>query len=200
MAWPNLRRKKVRGARRRLVRWAATPELPYARNLDERGWDWWRVRASPWSNNTGARPSVQALRFAVETFVRQMPAWEAFGQAWHAAHPHETAPVVSLYLQPSDLYNCEIRLMVGDSAAAFWTDWNAEDRSNRPVPSWLAASAPDLTWRPLWVYEAWETDELADWTPSERRRLTRFGPPVPSETAPGYSVAKTGIAWVGIKV
>lgn len=199
MAWPNLRRKKVRGARRRLRRWATAPELPCARNLDERGWDWWRVRASPWSNNTGARPSVQALRFAVETFVRQMPAWEAFGQVWHAAHPHETAPVVSLYVFPADLYNCELGLMVGDRAAAFWTDWNAEDRPSRALPSWLAASAPGLTWRPLWVYEAWHTDELSDWTPSEMRRLTRYGPPVPSETSPGYSVGKTGIAWVGIK-
>jgi len=162
-------------------------------------WDWWRVRASPWSNNTGARPSVQALRFVVETLRQHLGAWAEVGRAWHAEHPHDTAPVVCLYLQPSDLYNCEIRLMVGDRAAAFGRDWNDPDRPGRALPNWLAASAPDLIWRPLWVYEAWETEELADWTPLEMRRLQRYGPLVPSEVSPGYSVAKTDIAWVGIQ-
>lgn len=199
MAFPNRTRMKIRGARRRLRRWAATGERIDAANLGERGWDWWPVWQHPWNAWNRPAPSAQALRFVVETFVRQMPAWEAFGRSWHADHPHDTAPVVSLYIRADDLYRCELGLMVGDRAAAFWRDWNAEDRPIRAVPSWLAASAPGLMWRPLWVYEAWDDDDLADWTPTERRRLERYGPLVPSETSPGYQTAKTGIAWVGIQ-
>lgn len=198
MAWHDRRRLRVRGADRRLRRWAATAAPPLDAYLADLGWDWWPVSAAPWNAMPPPRPSVKAVRFAVETFAAERPRWAEAGSAWHAAHPDEPPPVASLWIVPTDLYRSELRLEVGERARVFRTEWASADRPARPVPAWLPAAAPGLVWRPAWRWEAWHDDELAEMTPRERHRLVRFGPTVASETTPGYHTARAGVAWVGV--
>ena len=198
MAWPDRRRMTVRGSARRLRRWAATAAPPLDIYLDDLGWDWWPVSAAPWNAMPPPRPTGKALRAAVETFSAERPCWAEAGRRWHAAHPDEPPPVTSLWIVPTDLYRCELRLEVGDRARVFREEWAGEDRPDRPVPPWLASAAPGLVWRPAWRWEAWHDDEIAEMTPRERRRLTRFGPMEASATSPGWIAFRQGVAWVGV--
>lgn len=192
----------MRGARRRLRRWAASDEGIYRSSLEDRGWDWWPVWQAPWSRWSRPRPSAKALRFVVETFAEHLPAWEAAGHRWHAERPHPTRPIASLYVRTGDLYRCELGLMVEERAEAFWRDWHADDRPDAPLPSVLRAAAPHLVWRALWVWGVWSDDDLADldtWPAADRRRLTRLGPGVRSTVQPDVQTFRTGVAWVGVR-
>lgn len=198
MAWHDRRNAKTRGARRRLAAWADDPVLPLDDYLEDLGWDWWAVTAHPWTAMPPPRPTAKALRFAVQTFDAHRVAWAEAGARWHAAHPDESPPFVTLWVTPRDLYRCELRLAVGGRADALRGELASPDGPRRAVPSWLTAAAPGLRWRASWVYEAWADEEIADMTPALRRRLVRFGPLVASTHSPGYWIARAGVAWTGL--
>ena len=189
---------KVRGAARRLRRWADAIQPPSDDYLADLQWDWWPVSVHPWNASQPPRPSVKARRVVVEAFARERSVWAEAGRRWHAAHPDEPAPVASLWIVPDDLYRCELRLEVNDRARVFREEWASADRPDRPVPLWLSGAAPDLLWRPTWRWDAWHEDEFAWMTPTQRRRLTRHGPLVPSATTPGYVSVRAGVAWTGV--
>lgn len=188
---------KVRGAQRRLGRWATTAEPPLDAYLADLGWDWWPVSVHPWNASQPPRPTVAARRFVVETFARERPRWAEAGRRWHAEHPDEPTPITSLWIVPNDLYRCELRLEVEARARVFREEWASNDHPGLAVPLWLSAAAPDLVWRPTWRWDAWHESEIAEMTPAQRRRLERFGPITPSSVTPGYGIVRAGIAWTG---
>lgn len=198
MAWPDRRRTRVRGAARRLRRWAATAEPPLEAYLADLDWDWWPVSAHPWNASQPPRPTVEARRFVVETFAAKRPVWAEAGRRWHAGHPDQPAPIASIWIVPNDLYRCELRLEVDARARVFREEWASDDRPDRPMPLWLSGAAPDLLWRPTWRWEAWHEDDLEWMTPTQRRRLDHFGPITPSTVTPGYLVVRAGIGWTGV--